>query len=276
VHSNVATFSGAILLLARLAGVPGRVAHFRSDGDQHADTPPRRLQRALMRWLILRCATNVIGNAPGALAFADAKGGVATGAVIPDGVRLGPEPGQRQTSELSVVHVARSLPTKRRVRAVEVVAAARRSGLPVRLRLIGSVTDQEQDELEALAEALGVGSAVEITGPTPEVAAALRAADVLLVTSTREGLPGVVMEALAEGCPVVSTDLPGAAFIAGSCQGVILVDPAAPDHVWVDALDAALGPDAPARQSIWESFGQSPFTVDHAAAEMGSLWQASV
>ncbi len=278
VHSNVATFSGAILLLAALAGVPGRVAHFRSDGDQHGNGRRRRLQRWVMRRLIRLCATDVIGNAPGAVAFATGPRelGVEGSAVIPDGVVAGPEPAERSPGELRLLHVARTLPTKRRERAVEVVAATRAAGLAARLVLVGTTTPEEVGELEALAGRLGVRSAVELPGPCADVPAALREADALLVTSTREGLPGVVLEALAEGCPVVSTDLPGAAFIAGSCVGLQMVPADAPDELWVSALGALQAPGAPTRHAIWRSFTASPFTLDHAAREMEALWRSHV
>lgn len=275
VHSNVATFSGFILLIAWVAGVPRRVAHFRSDGDQHGSGLRRDLQRTAMRWLISRCATAVIGNAPGALAFAGLAGGRSERAVavLPDGVSLGPVPVDRPAGEMRLLHVARTLPTKRRVRAVEIVAVGRAAGLPLRLTLVGSTTPEEAASLCARAKELGVAGEVELVGPTSDVAGALREAHALLVTSSREGLPGVVLEALAEGCPVVSTDLPGSVFISQLCRGVQLVPLDASEETWVDALRALRAVDAPSRREIWESFAGSPFTVEHAARAMGELWR---
>ena len=70
VHSHVATFSGLVLFVARLAGVPGRIAHFRSDSDKHGNTRLRNGQRWIMRSLIARHATDVVGVSPAALQFA--------------------------------------------------------------------------------------------------------------------------------------------------------------------------------------------------------------
>lgn len=75
--------------------------------------------------------------------------------------------------------------------------------------------------------------------PHAEVAEHLRAADVLLVTSTREGGPLVVKEALACGRPVVSTDVGDVrAVVAGvpGC-GVADDDPAALAAALQRALD---------------------------------------
>ena len=45
VHSHVHYSSGFILRLAAQAGIPVRIAHFRSTHDDHGDTLRRRLQR---------------------------------------------------------------------------------------------------------------------------------------------------------------------------------------------------------------------------------------
>ena len=73
----------------------------------------------------------------------------------------------------------------------------------------GYATQEEYDGIRAQAQA---GSAqVEFPGRLPQdaLAAAYRAADVFVLPSFYEGLPLVVVEALACGCKVVVTDLPG-------------------------------------------------------------------
>lgn len=46
-------------------------------------------------------------------------------------------------------------------------------------------------------------------GPRNDIEQIFQAIDVFLLTSTREGLPNVVLEAMACGVPVVSTDVGG-------------------------------------------------------------------
>src|SRR5690348_13033548 len=69
VHSDVATFSGPLLVLAAVAGVRVRVAHFRSDGDGHPDSFRRQLQRQIGRRLVRRYATHILGVSPGSLTY---------------------------------------------------------------------------------------------------------------------------------------------------------------------------------------------------------------
>lgn len=276
VVSNVATFSGVVLLVARWAGVNRRVAYLRSDGDQHGNGVRRRAQRTLMRRLIDRYATDVVGNAPGPLRFAlgPDREPDRRAAVVPDGVDSGPAPDHDgpHVGPLAVVHVARTLASKRRPRALEILAAARSSGLNARLTMVGSVTSEERHQLEQLADDLGVAASVDFVGVVEDVAAIMRRADVLLVTSTREGLPGVVLEALASGCPVVATTLPGTQYIAAHCVGITLVDTDA-DDAWVSALRGAGDAGSSIRTQIWDCFRTSPFAMTNAVERVSGLWQ---
>jgi hypothetical protein len=68
VHSHVHYFSGVILALARGAGVPGRIAHFRTAvADDRDGTPLRRAQLAVCRSLIQAHATDIIAVGEGAM-----------------------------------------------------------------------------------------------------------------------------------------------------------------------------------------------------------------
>ena len=61
--------------------------------------------------------------------------------------------------------------------------------------------------VEEAAADLGLSSRVELLGERPpeELGDWYRAADLLVLTSTREGRPNVVLEALSSGCPVLAT-----------------------------------------------------------------------
>lgn len=53
----------------------------------------------------------------------------------------------------------------------------------------------------------------------------MQAADCLVLPSHSEGMPNVVMEAMACGLPVVSTEVGGLPSAVGDCEGAILVKP---------------------------------------------------
>lgn len=77
----------------------------------------------------------------------------------------------------------------------------------LRLLIIGE--GPQRQELEALARGFGVFERVRFLGnmPQAQLRLAYSSADVLLLTSTREGWPNVVLEAMACGTPVVSVDV---------------------------------------------------------------------
>lgn len=80
----------------------------------------------------------------------------------------------------------------------------------IRLAMAGGYATRE--EYDSIREQARAGSSqVEFPGRLPQeaLAAAYRASDVFVLPSFYEGLPLVVVEALACGCKVVVTDLPG-------------------------------------------------------------------
>lgn len=84
----------------------------------------------------------------------------------------------------------------------------------LRLRLAGGFAHQDEyDRMRALAAGVAgrTGFAIDFLGKLPqeELARVYQSADVFVLPSFFEGLPLVVVEALACGCRVVVTDLPG-------------------------------------------------------------------
>lgn len=82
--------------------------------------------------------------------------------------------------------------------------AAVRSLRPVRLIILGEGEDRAG--LEALARELGVAADVDLPGFVPDSLAFMAHASVFVLSSAWEGLPTVLIEALAAGGRVVSTD----------------------------------------------------------------------
>lgn len=85
-------------------------------------------------------------------------------------------------------------------------ALARIDREDVKLVVVG--TGEQTDVLKALSEELGVSDRVDVRGYVENIYAYMDGADVFGLSSHWEGLPTILIEALACGCPVVSTDCP--------------------------------------------------------------------
>jgi glycosyltransferase involved in cell wall biosynthesis len=73
-----------------------------------------------------------------------------------------------------------------------------------RLTIIGE--GPERARLDRLAKSLGIAEQVSMPGHRASVAADFAEADTFLLSSDYEGVPAVVIEALASGLPIVATD----------------------------------------------------------------------
>lgn len=82
------------------------------------------------------------------------------------------------------------------------------------------------NDLQDLAQALDVRQHVTFSGSVPNAAASLHRCSVIVLPSTREGLPLMLIEAMAAGCAIVATRLPGVEELVGESGAAVLVPPA--------------------------------------------------
>lgn len=68
---------------------------------------------------------------------------------------------------------------------------------------------EEKDRLMALSEKLGVAKRVHFLGFVPDAATYIRAFDVFLLASRKEGLPYALLEAGLAHVPIIASDIPG-------------------------------------------------------------------
>ena len=122
------------------------------------------------------------------------------------------------------------------------VRARRRDAL-----LLVAGTGESQPDLQARAARLGLADAVRFLGlvPNDEVAELQGAADLFVLSSVLEATPTVVLEALACGTPVVSTDNPGGVELQRIFGDDVSVVPRSAPERLADAVLAFL--DAPRR-----------------------------
>lgn len=151
------------------------------------------------------------------------------------------------------------------IRAFALVRARR----PARLVILGEEQKHgERARLLALAGSLGVADDVHLPGHVANPYRFFARAAVFVLSSYREGLGNVVIEALACGCPVVSTDCPfGPAEILEDGKYGWLVRIGDPEGM-AAAIEATLG--APPRSEFLRARGGA-FSAERAASAYLSL-----
>jgi glycosyltransferase involved in cell wall biosynthesis len=254
VHSHVHLASGFILLLARVAGVRGRIAHFRSSGDGRSDSAGRRIYRHMMRMLLRQNATRILAVSQAAMAGAMSSQWEQDPRcrVVPNGIDVAAltqalpyahdELGIPQGSAV-IASLGRDNPAKNRPRVLSVFAKVARDNHHAVLLFIGRDQRASRASLEDAARALGVSDRVFFLGQRDDVPRLLASIDLLLAPSVREGSPGAILEAVAAGVPVLASDISSISEVAAEISEIQTLPLSADDDTWaaraLDLLGAA-------------------------------------
>jgi glycosyltransferase involved in cell wall biosynthesis len=107
--------------------------------------------------------------------------------------------------DVAVIAVASLKPLKRIDALLTAAARLAQTGIPLRVIIAGD--GSERAALEKLAADLGMGAAVAFLGNRDDVNRLLQASDVFVLASRTEAFPNVVLEAMATGLAVVTTDV---------------------------------------------------------------------
>lgn len=138
---------------------------------------------------------------------------------IPNGVRNPDEPTPLPRHDV-VVSVGRIDPLKdvhTLLRVAEAVLKERPNTQFLHYGPIGEAQEEYARSVQMVYRSLNLGPRFRFMGSTEEPERALRAADVVLMTSISEGLPMTLLEAMSEARPIVSTGVGGVADVIHGC-----------------------------------------------------------
>lgn len=130
-----------------------------------------------------------------------------------------------------------------------------------------------RNELESQVHRLGLREAVHFLGFRQDVSAILSYLDVFVLPSHWEGFPTVLLEAMANGVPVIATDVSGSRELVIEKKTGRLVSPGNPEAL-ACAIDEWLGDPAEA-QSAAEAARRhaAGYTIQNTAACYASIYQ---
>jgi glycosyltransferase involved in cell wall biosynthesis len=131
--------------------------------------------------------------------------------LIPNGMDVsrfspeGPAANAGPPGDAPLIGTVAALRTEKNIgRLLRACALLRRDGVALRLAIMGD--GSERTKLQALATELGINDVVRFAGHMPDPAAAYRGLDIFALSSDTEQMPFSVLEAMASGLPIASTD----------------------------------------------------------------------
>jgi L-malate glycosyltransferase len=155
--------------------------------------------------------------------------------VVPNGVepsRIATSPEARQQTrsmlaaaptDMLILYAGNLAPEKNLDMIVSAVAAGRAEGLPVSAVLVGD--GPARSSLAEHVRAAGLTDSVRLVAPQANVGPYLAAADVCMLPSRSEGMPGMLIEAAMTGKPSIASRVGGIPEVVDDGVTGLLVDP---------------------------------------------------
>ena len=153
-----------------------------------------------------------------------------------------PKQSPAEANTRTMISVGRLSPEKGQAGLLQAFARLRPSHPELQLRLVGDGPDRAS--LETLAKELGLSGAVTFVGrlPEEETLAEIARANLLVLPSFMEGLPIVLMEAMAAGVPVIASRIAGIPELVEDDETGLLFTPSNWDEL-ASRIDLLLGDD---------------------------------
>lgn len=240
-HTPRAALIGSIA--ARLTGRP-LIHHLHSPTKVDTETGLRNRFNSLMERLSTLNAVRFIAvSEHTADWYRHGRSNPGRVVVVHNGVPpLGPLP-QKQPPEQGWIlgTVALFRPRKGLEVLIEAIATLKSKGRPVRLLGVGNFeTEAYRQSIFELTRRLGVESQMEWAGFTNDVPGMLQRMDCFVLPSLYgEGLPMVVLEAMAAGTPVISTNVEGVSeAVRDKIEGLLIL-PGHPEAL-ADAVETLM------------------------------------
>lgn len=213
---------------AKLARVP-LIYHVHSPAGRDSTRWFRNMANAWLERNTAHRAARLIAVSPSVRRYMIEQGFLASHVIcVPNGVStIAVEPRAAAPKTWTLGMAALFRPRKGIEVLLEALKIARLQGNDVRLRAIGPFeTPAYEAEVRALAERLGIADAIEWTGFITNIASELAQIDALALPSLfGEGLPMVVLEAMAAGVPVIASDVEGVPEAIVDRENGLLVQP---------------------------------------------------
>jgi glycosyltransferase involved in cell wall biosynthesis len=287
-HTHGTQFHGYVMGLARMHGIPVRIAHSHTDIRPvlRGSGPLYRAYAAAGHRAIRALAT--AGRGVSELAAismfgprwrSDPRWQLLYCGIDLERFARPPEPELREAlgippGRFVLGHVGRFEPQKNHAFLLDLAAELLRQEMNVHLLMIGD--GNLRAPIEAQVQPHGLASRVTFLRDCRDVPRMMaNAMDAFILPSLYEGLPLALVEAQAAGLPCLVADAVSAEAVVNPAM-VCRLPLAAGVAAWTDALTnlpSRIDPRHPALRALFERSG---FSIAHSAERLGALYEASV
>jgi len=259
-------------LAAKLAGVPVCVSTRHSASDSQG----RPYQERYFRWVqpltahvVFDCDFVQRGLQP-KLGYPGAKCSVILNGIPLDGFLARPASPGNRLPRIRFGTIGRLVPAKAHSILIDAFARVCQSAPGAELSIYGY--GSLDAELRARIARLGLEGTVRMEGRTADSPGALAGLDVFVMSSVNEGLPLVLLEAMAAGLPVVSTNVGGIPEIVPKESGW-LCPPGDAEALAAAMLRAAECGDLRERGEFSRRLAAASYGIEHMAGRYEELYR---
>lgn len=288
VHSHELFHSGIVLLVAKIAGVPCRIAHAHNWQDHSGDGERRSTLRSIynhvMRQLILRCSTRQIACSTLAGKFLYGEKTLATENYhlvfnSVDTEKHLDRYDQRESGEFcgdgwaNVLQVGRVTKVKNQLFLTEIAKIWKKQGKQIRILCAGNGDD---DYLQAVHRAIaenGLESHIQMLGVREDIDVLMRKASAFVLPSQYEGMPLVLIEAQASGLPCVVADTFSREVDFGLGR-VRWLNLEAGAEIWAEAIETAIAQGRALKEDVIRIVAEKGFDSREFARKLCQIYES--
>lgn len=221
VHSNVLYFTGCILLLAKMAHVKGRIAHFRSNGDGKSNTYLNQMKKSILQLLIYIFSTDILAVSESTMdsvwpmrKYSRKRSKVIYNGFYPvrdENISTVRHEYKVEKDDILLLHVGRFNKAKNQMFLLDVFNELQKRNKDTNLKLL-FVGNYETAYGNQCRDYINENHFINLnnvifTGVQSNISDYYNAADIFLFPSIREGLPGSLIESIIYGNVSVASDI---------------------------------------------------------------------
>ena len=270
IHINANLASGIYCFIGKILSVPIRISHIRTAAD-YGSGVKYRIKKFIFNILTNTFSTKIVGVCDGARKLTRTPKRkwitIYNGISRPENVI---EDSRSINSGLKIIMLGRLDPVKNHAFVVELMSLIS-SAEDISVDIYGSGDVGYTSEISTLIAKKGLQNIIRLRGEADNPMEIIPKYDLMVLPSLREGLPGVALESLCCGIPVIASDLPGCKEI-GMFSNYIWTIPVDPSSLnkWVDIISSF--DKSYSKEAVRIEMERSPFNYSEHCKKIINLW----